>query len=51
MSAHLALSAGRPVLIESAGPIAELGAKHTQQICEFLDAKLPSLGSATVEVK
>jgi len=51
LSRYQKLSAGRPILIESAGPIAELGSKHTQQICEFLDAKLPAIGSATVEAK
>lgn len=40
----------RPVLIEHAGPLTELGSAHTQAISAFLDTHLPTVG-ATAEAR
>lgn len=43
------LAATRPILIDTSDSLAEFGAKHTRDICEFLDAKLPANATASVE--
>lgn len=42
LSRYSKLTAERPVLITQAGPIAQLGTKHTREICAFLDSKIPT---------
>jgi len=41
------LAGTRPMLIDTSDSLTEFGAKHTREICEFLDATLPSFATAS----
>jgi pimeloyl-ACP methyl ester carboxylesterase len=49
LSKYEKLAATRPVLIDRSESLAEFGAQHTKDICEFLDAKLPATTTAAVD--
>ena len=49
ISRYSKLGETRPVLITEPLSITELGTKHTMEICQFLDAKLPPLATASAK--